>query len=130
MHDGQRVLALTFMHGARRRLNEKLRGIEGLRGKTECMTVDSFAQRLVRRWRGLASVLDDPPTIGSGKGNVAERSTRVVGALDELGQRSLLLGHEPTTETSNHSSVPGEADNIWLMSCYNRGETNNTLKVS
>ncbi|MGR8024364.1 MULTISPECIES: ATP-binding domain-containing protein [Burkholderiales] len=59
--DGQRVLALTFMHGARRRLNEKLRGIEAVRGRVECVTVDSFAQRLLRRWRGLAQALGMPP---------------------------------------------------------------------
>jgi len=60
LHDGQRVLALTFMHGARRRLDEKLRGVGGLRGRTECVTVDSFAQRLVRRWRGLATAISLP----------------------------------------------------------------------
>ncbi|WP_320534351.1 ATP-dependent helicase [Robbsia andropogonis] len=59
--EGQRVLALTFMHGARRRLNEKLRGIEAVRGRVECVTVDSFAQRLLRRWRGLARALGMPP---------------------------------------------------------------------
>jgi UvrD-like helicase C-terminal domain/AAA domain len=61
LRDGQRVLALTFMHGARRRLHEKLRGIDDLRGRVECVTVDSFAQRLVRRWRGLATALAVPP---------------------------------------------------------------------
>jgi len=58
--DGQRVLALTFMHGARRRLHDKLRGVRGLRGRLHCVTVDSFAQRLVRRWRSLASALEVP----------------------------------------------------------------------
>lgn len=58
--DGQRVLAVTFMHGARRRLNEKLRGMGSLRGRLECVTIDSFAQRLTRRWRGLAAALGLP----------------------------------------------------------------------
>jgi hypothetical protein len=60
LQDGQRVLALTFMHGARRRLNDKLRDMDGLRGRVGCVTVDSFAQRLVRRWRGLATALGVP----------------------------------------------------------------------
>ena len=55
--DGERILALTFMHGARRRLNQKLLGVTGLRGRFECMTIDSFAWRLVRRWRGLATAI-------------------------------------------------------------------------
>lgn len=60
LRDGQRVLALTFMHGARRRLHDKLRVVPGLRGRLHCVTVDSFAQRLVGRWRSLATALDVP----------------------------------------------------------------------
>jgi len=59
--EGQRVLALTFMHGARRRLADRLRGVAGLGGQVECTTIDSFAWRIARRWRGLASALDLPP---------------------------------------------------------------------
>jgi hypothetical protein len=61
LQEGQRVLALTFMHGARRRLNEKLRSVPGLKGRFECVTVDSFAWRLLRRWRGLAAALGVQP---------------------------------------------------------------------
>lgn len=57
LHVGQKVLALTFMHGSRRRLEERLGMLQNLRGKTECTTIDSFAWRLVRRWRSLAAVL-------------------------------------------------------------------------
>jgi superfamily I DNA/RNA helicase len=49
------------MHGARRRLNEKLRSVPGLKGRFECVTVDSFAWRLLRRWRGLAAALGVQP---------------------------------------------------------------------
>jgi AAA domain len=52
--EGQRVLALTFMHGARRRLADRLRTVEGLSGRVECCTVDGLAWRIYRRWRGLA----------------------------------------------------------------------------
>ena len=58
---GQRVLALTFMHGARRRLYERLRDVPGLVGRFESMTIDSFAWRLNRRWRGLATEIGIPP---------------------------------------------------------------------
>lgn len=54
---GQKVLALTFMHGSRRRLEERLGMLQNLKGKTECTTIDSFAWRLVRRWRSLAAAL-------------------------------------------------------------------------
>jgi len=53
----QRVLALTFMHGARRRLDSRLREIEDLGGWYQAVTVDSFAWRLVQRWRRLAATL-------------------------------------------------------------------------
>lgn len=53
----ERVLALTFMHGARRRLDSRLREIDGLDGRHQAETVDSFARRLVQRWRRLAASL-------------------------------------------------------------------------
>ena len=49
--EGQRVLALTFMHGARRRLSDRLRTVDGLSRRVECCTVDGFAWRIYRRWR-------------------------------------------------------------------------------
>ncbi|MCW2240419.1 AAA family ATPase [Azospirillum canadense] len=51
---GQRVLALTFMHGSRRRLDDRLRE---LGHAYECATIDSFALRVVTRWRSLADHL-------------------------------------------------------------------------
>lgn len=57
LHADQKVLALTFMHGSRRRLEERLGMLQNLKGKTECTTIDSFAWRLVRRWRSLAAAL-------------------------------------------------------------------------
>lgn len=59
--EGQRVLALTFMHGARRRLSDRLRTVAGLMGRVECCTVDAFAWRIYRRWRGLAAALGVAP---------------------------------------------------------------------
>lgn len=65
LDDGKRVLALTFMHGSRRRLSERLRHVANLRGRAECCTIDAFAWRVYRRWRGLASTLAiDPATEG------------------------------------------------------------------
>jgi UvrD-like helicase family protein/AAA domain-containing protein len=61
--EGQRVLALTFMHGARRRLADRLRAVTGLSGRVECCTVDGFAWRIYRRWRGLAATLNIPPRV-------------------------------------------------------------------
>lgn len=55
--EGQKVLALTFMHGSRRRLEERLGQLQALRGRTDCSTIDSFAWRLVRRWTSLAAAL-------------------------------------------------------------------------
>jgi hypothetical protein len=51
--DGQKVLALTFMHGSRRRLDDRLRTLPGLRGRFSCMTIDRFAWELCTRWRSL-----------------------------------------------------------------------------
>jgi hypothetical protein len=53
----QRVLALTFMHGSRRRLDARLRRVPGLAGRFEATTIDSFAWRLTQRFRRLADSL-------------------------------------------------------------------------
>ena len=50
----QRVLALTKMHGSRRRMDGQLRSTPGLRGRYRCGTADSFAWNILRRWRTLA----------------------------------------------------------------------------
>lgn len=47
--EGQRILALTFMNGARRRLAANLNAEASFRRKFDCLTFDSFAQTLVRR---------------------------------------------------------------------------------
>ena len=58
---GQSVLALTFMHGARQRLEQRLRSVAGLNGRYNCITVDSFARSTRHRWRMLATHLGQPP---------------------------------------------------------------------
>lgn len=55
--DHQRVLALTKMHGSRRRVRDRLSKVVGLGGSFDSMTIDSFAWRILRRWRSLARVL-------------------------------------------------------------------------
>jgi hypothetical protein len=51
LKEGQRVLALTFMNGARRRLEASLGNHTELRRRFECKTVDVFAQAIVARRR-------------------------------------------------------------------------------
>lgn len=58
LQNGQQVLALTFMHGSRRRLDERLSGLGQLARKYECVVLDSFALKIVTRWRSLLTVLD------------------------------------------------------------------------
>ncbi len=50
----QQVLALTKMHGSRRRMDGRLRAMSCLRRRYRCCTADSFAWSIVRRWRTLA----------------------------------------------------------------------------
>lgn len=50
LKEHQSVLAMTRMHGARRRLSQRLPS-PPLRSKLIVTTVDSFALRLVNRWR-------------------------------------------------------------------------------
>jgi len=54
--DHEKVLALTKMHGSRRRLNCRLAMVKGLYRQFECVTADSFAWRILRRWRSLSRI--------------------------------------------------------------------------
>jgi hypothetical protein len=74
--DSQRILALTFMNGARRRLESSLGKFPELRRRFECKTVDAFAQTIVARRR---SFLGDCPA------DVAEASK-----LDEFDSKCFL----------------------------------------
>ncbi len=50
LSEGQRVLALTFMHGSRFRLIDRL-SASSVRRRFDCLTFDRFAWELCRRWR-------------------------------------------------------------------------------
>lgn len=80
LKDGQKVLALTFMHGSRRRLEERLGQLHLLRGRTDCSTIDSFAWRLVRRWRSLVAAIGHINI----ESNQYERVCDVAGALLQM----------------------------------------------
>lgn len=51
--EGQKVLALTYMHGSRRRLDERLSQMTNVARKFECLVIDSIAWRVASRWRSL-----------------------------------------------------------------------------
>jgi len=53
LNDGQKVLAITFMHGSRRRLQQTLSKEKLIADRFECLTIDSFAKRIAERWRSL-----------------------------------------------------------------------------
>ncbi len=60
--DGQRILALTRMHGSRHRLIDRL-GQTSMRTRFDCMTFDRFAWELATRWRArLRELAHSPPT--------------------------------------------------------------------
>lgn len=58
--EGQKVLALTFMHGSRKRLDERLRSLPSLSGRYEASTFDSLAWRITQRWKSLGRALQLP----------------------------------------------------------------------
>lgn len=51
---GQQILALTFMHGSRKRLDARLTTQNLTGAKFECTVIDRFAARILHRWRDLA----------------------------------------------------------------------------
>ncbi|MCF8839725.1 ATP-dependent helicase [Xanthomonas campestris pv. campestris] len=85
MAEGCKVLALTFMHGSRRRLDDRLAGVPGLARRYDCTTLDSFAARIVRRWQSLAT----HERYGEPRESDYEETCRVAGAL--LAHREVVL---------------------------------------
>jgi len=59
LKEHQKVLALTFMHGSRRRLENRLFGVDEIGNKFDCQTFDSFAWEIVQRWRDLLVEIKD-----------------------------------------------------------------------
>lgn len=80
LQDGQKVLALTFMHGSRRRLEERVGQLQILKGRADCSTIDSFAWRLVRRWLSLCAALGHTDI----QANHYERVCDAAGALLQI----------------------------------------------
>lgn len=52
------VLAVTYMHGSRRRLHSRFAKISVVKGRFLACTIDSLARGLVCRWRSLAGVIN------------------------------------------------------------------------
>lgn len=66
LNEGQKILAITFMHGSRRRLQQTLSSEESVANRFECLTIDSFAKRISERWRSLLIETGFFPEEGSG----------------------------------------------------------------
>ncbi|MFZ5477154.1 MAG: ATP-dependent helicase [Myxococcota bacterium] len=76
---GQRVLALTKMHGSRRRMNGKLIEVLGAGAKSECSTLNSFTNALVHRWKSLARTIRDPLPIETDFAGIADIAAQLLG---------------------------------------------------
>ncbi|MCC4622737.1 UvrD-helicase domain-containing protein [Xanthomonas cassavae CFBP 4642] len=85
MTEGCKVLALTFMHGSRRRLDDRLASVPGLARRYDCITLDSFAARIVRRWQSLAT----HERYGKPRESDYDETCRVAAAL--LAHREVVL---------------------------------------
>ena len=80
--DHQRVLALTKMHGSRRRMHGRLATLPGLRGRFECTTIDSFAWRVLRRWNSLARARGNAGEVEHAYGAVCRRAGALLSEAD------------------------------------------------
>lgn len=73
------ILAITFMHGSRRRLRNKLRSFERKGIKVECQTIDGLCLRLVQRYRqylGISKNIQISDFVGEDEMIVTEREVQ------------------------------------------------------
>lgn len=78
LQTGQQVLALTFMHGSRRRLDDRLSALGQLARKYECVVLDSFALKIVTRWRSLLSEVGIVPPRADAYDEVCEAASSLL----------------------------------------------------
>ena len=89
----QRSLALTKFHGSRRRMEAKLTGSSGVGYYVDCLTIDSFAWSILRRWRSLVRHLginfheNDFASVTSAAGQLLRHSA----VVDWVTRRNPLL---------------------------------------
>jgi hypothetical protein len=82
LHPNQKLLALTFMNGARHRLNSRFAEKRELRGRFVCLTFDSFAGMVTRRRRALSRSL--APILHGRDVNIFDRTCIEAARLLEL----------------------------------------------
>lgn len=58
LSEDEAVLGLTYMHGSRRRMHDRLAAIPILKGRFLACTIDSLARRVIFRWRTIARAAD------------------------------------------------------------------------
>jgi hypothetical protein len=86
------LLALTFMNGARLRLNGRFSAVRELRGRVQCTTFDSFAMMVAHRQRSLLRTLPPLPRDGMNAFDVTCRDAMRLLALPEV-QRWVAASH-------------------------------------
>ncbi|MEW8554011.1 MAG: ATP-dependent helicase [Candidatus Thiodiazotropha sp.] len=90
----QKVLALTFMHGSRARLDGALSELGSLRNRFDCMTFDAFAGYIVSRWRDLLDDVRQRQSITTGHNEYEQVCFEAAELLkDEKVQRWVSLTH-------------------------------------
>ncbi len=90
--DHQAILGLTFMHGARARLDERFSSMRSLVPAVECKTMDSFCLDLVRRFRyyaGLSGFVEADPDLT--EPGWQDREHRVAGGFDTIRAEAVAL---------------------------------------
>jgi hypothetical protein len=97
-HPTQAILAITFMHGSRRRLAERLRAFAKKGFPTQCDTIDSFCLQIVNRFRrylGKPKPISIRPSLGEDKWQEGDRHWQTTftvirrAAIELLGKTSV-----------------------------------------
>lgn len=102
--DYQRILGMSFMHGARRRLDEKL--AEVCRGfPYRAITIDAFAMSLVNRWR-LSLGYNKPLSALSGEDEIVEGLFEIHLSFDRIRREATKLVSSNTIGKLIGSSFP------------------------
>jgi len=106
-HPAQAVLAITFMHGSRRRLAERLREVAKKGFPTQCDTIDSFCSQIVNRFRrylGKAKPIAIRPSLAGDEWQEGEREWRT--SFKAIRRSAIDLLRSPIVRSSVAAAYP------------------------
>lgn len=107
LHSHQKILAMAYMHGARRRLESRLDDHPLCKNLPRLVTtIDSFAMSLVNRWGASLGVTRPVTAARTQRGDTVERYGYIEASFDWIAAKAADLLHRPLVARLTADTYP------------------------